>query len=120
MCDDCFAAQRQLELETLRRPVCDTVVPIVRLPASVVELLELDLAREFEHHTSYIESRPHTRFTAVSHKIHSSRLSAMATASAAAALGPNATSSGNGGMEGLLPLVLQLTNPEQVRETRKR
>ena len=45
---------------------------------------------------------------------------ASATTSAAAASGPTATSSGTGGMEGLLPLVLQLTNPEQVRETRKR
>ena len=39
----------------------------------------------------------------------------METASANTALGPAQASSGTSGMDELLPLVLQLTNAEQVR-----
>ena len=41
--------------------------------------------------------------------------SIMDTASASSALGPAQASSGTSGMDELLPLVLQLTNAEQVR-----
>jgi hypothetical protein len=42
--------------------------------------------------------------------------STMETATATSALGPVAASSGTSGMDELMPLVLQLTNAEQVRK----